>query len=437
MQLTPAQEAAVNAAIMWSRGDDPEFVLAGFAGTGKTTIVRDLVEKLEGRVLCVAPTGKAASVLKSKLPDGAQVSTIHAFIYSPVEVDEERVSECEMELAIAKQRGDQREAARLAERVERLRAMFGKGQCEFAYAGPNADVDFVIADEASMIDERMEADLRRTEKRLIFVGDSGQLPPVQGRSFFERNRPDAVLTEIHRQAADNPILRLATAVRECKRFDDWDQDRCRLVRGMKNASVRMLLGADKVITGKNHTRRALNLKMRRALFPDAKLSEPSEWLGYSELPLPVAGEQLICLRNEAGLGLINGVPAWAKGNAEILGRGHVLVELTKSPGGETIYYPDFEHAEDKRLLIDDLAFQHYVIPDARRPHPPEGSEWDFGHAITVHKAQGSEWPSVLVWDDGFLWSGSTRSANRRRWVYTAATRAAERLVWVDARPGKG
>lgn len=423
MILTAAQERVVYAVREWWHSrliddTDAEFVLAGYAGTGKTTLVRHFLEGLDARVVCVTPTGKSAAVLKSKMPEGAEISTIHSFIYQPVEVDDVRVDAARRELAAARQRGDKDETKRLEQRVVSLERMYQRGQCEFSYSGAKGSPEVVVVDECSMVDERMEADLRRTGLPIIFVGDGGQLPPVQGRSFFERNKPDAVLEEIHRQAADNPILRFATAVRLGKRFDDWGE-RCQLVRGARGASVKMLLGVDKVLTGTNNYRRALNSKMRKALFP-ATVRHVANEFDVSEFPIPVAGEELICLKNDNDLGLINGMPVWSAQDAQIFGGGLLRCELALT-----------KEEKPTTFIVDDLAFRQYADPDARRKHRPEGPEFDFGHAITVHKAQGSEWPAVLVWDDGF---GSKFPPGRRRWKYTAITRAAERLVWVDAVP---
>lgn len=408
--LTPKQAEVVDAAMRWLEvpaREDQEFVLAGFAGTGKTTLLREIVERRPG-IACAAPTGKAASVLRGKLRAGAldvlaevEVRTVHSLIYVPEEVDEAAMLRASKYLDWCRAKGnDEPEEVQRAEaRLAKLEKMRERGECEFRFNGRAAEA--VIVDECSMIDEYLERDLRRTGAKLLFVGDPGQLPPVQGRGFFERNRPDAVLDEIHRQAAESPILRLATSIRLGESFTDWNEACSYHPRGMPGAE---LCAHGKVLTGKNDTRRALNERMRKHL-------------GFSG-QLPMRGEELICLRNSKDFGLVNGLPAHATRDAEPTGCGLFRIELAIE-------------GDVRELMVDDHAFRLYSDGEAKRnPLAGQSPQFDFGHCITVHKAQGSEWDSVAVWDDGLFWG---RGEDRRRWAYTAATRAQSRLSWICGR----
>ena len=407
MQLTPKQQEVVDAAMRWLEvpvEDDAEFVLAGYAGTGKTTLLRAIVEARPD-IECAAPTGKAAGVLRGKLRaaggdlEAKEVKTLHSLLYLPQEVDEATMVRAAKFLEWAKAQTEDPEQARIAElRLAKLEKMRERGECEFMFNGRQAVA--VIVDEASMVDERLERDLRRTGAKLLFVGDPGQLPPVEGRSFFERNRPDAVLDQVHRQAAESPVLMLATSIRLGEQFQGWNEACSYHPRGMPGAQ---LCEFGKVITGRNDTRRALNERMRAHL-------------GFSGA-LPMKGEELICLRNSKDLQLVNGEPAHVLRAPEQLAYGMFRAELAY--GGQA-----------RELVLDDFAFRLYSDPAAKRVGRADAPQFDFGHCITAHKAQGSEWPAVAVWDDGLFYG---RGEDRRRWAYTAVTRASERLAWICGR----
>ncbi len=406
VNLTPAQARVVDQVRDWIRtGTNQSFSLAGYAGTGKTTLIRWLVEAANERVHCCTPTGKAAAVLESKMPKGTKVSTIHSFLYQPLEITER-----EVELA-RKVRDELKETCKVdprfreeyvaaVHRLRKIEKMFDEKQCDFIdRADPNF-APFVIVDEASMVNAGMETDLRRCAGKILFVGDPGQLPPVEGTEFFGRNQPDAALEEIHRQAADSTILRLATSIRLGERFDDWD-DSCALVRDL---SVGELVNADQIITGRNVTRRRLNTDVRRNL-------------GYGE-KYPEMGERVMCLRNDNGRGLINGIGGTTSTAASLDTFGDLRADVV------------YEGRVFKNLVIDPFPFMLYDDPKLnRREFHSDGSQFDFGYAVTVHKAQGSEWPHVVVWDDKMR---RNDEEHRRRWTYTAATRASDKLTWVNA-----
>lgn len=419
MDLTPAQSRVIDGIRDWLEGPlgDQEYVLAGYAGTGKTTLIRKLLELRDGQITCCAPTGKAAQVLRSKLPAGANVSTIHSLIYTPREVDDDMLARAHrfMDYAVnaAKSDPEMAEQARIAtHRLRRLEKLKATGMCDFSYAGlagaeprdlfeegPDMRRDVIVIDEASMVSEQVERDLRRTGAKLVFVGDPGQLPPVEGRGFFDRNRPDAMLEKIHRQAAESPILRFATAARLGGQFSDWT-DACQFYpRGAMD--IPTLCTFDKVITGKNGTRRALNVRMRH-------------YRGYTGL-WPRKGEELICLRNNRDLELINGMAAWMSEDAVDLSYGMLECKM-------------MYEGQERELIVDDHAFRLYDDPNAEPFGDRYAPQFDFGHCITVHKSQGSEWKSIAVVDDGMF---GGRAEDRRRWAYTAITRAGEKLAWVQ------
>lgn len=404
IKLSHEQQVAVDAIGRWlHHGDEQAFVLAGYAGTGKTTIIRWVLEAAAVRAVCAVcatPTGKAANVLESKLPEGTSVSTLHSLLYQPIEVTEHHVERAWRTVEELEERGLPTEDAE--KRARKLDKLMDRGGCEFGGKEQVTTHDLVIVDEASMVGDFIESDLRKVARKVLFIGDPGQLPPVEGRDFFERCRPDVVLEQIHRQAADSAILRMATAVRNGETFRDWNDSDCRLVRG--GADVEELLEASQVITGMNATRRRINQDCRKAL--DCRGEYPE------------MGEPMMCLRNERGRGLTNGVGGLAASHPNMNSFGDVKIDVS------------YEGRLLKDLVLDPLAFAQYANPKMTRRDVPDawGSQFDFGYAITVHKSQGSEWSHVLVWDDKMR--RSDREA-RKRWIYTAATRASVKLTWVN------
>src|SRR5688500_11043036 len=187
MNLSPQQDAALLAVSRWMKScRPPVFRLFGYAGTGKTTLARKIAENVEGDVLFAAFTGKAAQVMRNKGCPGAR--TIHSLIYRPRGEKPEKETG-ELQPAFALNRTSEVRKAKL-----------------------------VVIDECSMVDQKLGLDLLSFGTPILVLGDPGQLPPVKngegGGGFFTERAPDVMLTEVHRQAMDNPIIALAGKVRE-------------------------------------------------------------------------------------------------------------------------------------------------------------------------------------------------------------------------------
>lgn len=250
--LSPQQTTAFDHIMNWFKGPDQTYALAGYAGTGKSTLAKMIAAEC-GKTVYLAYTGKAANVLREK---GCEhVSTIHSAIYDFVGEDEEG------------------------------NPVFDQG----------ADVDLhkadlVIVDEFSMLPEDIVQDLEATgAKKILYLGDPFQLPPVNGECPI---KPDFFLEEIHRQALDSPILRAATKVRQGESLVMGDDGDFKYLP--KNKTDRALyLGADQVICGHNMTRNSYNKTFRK-------------FLGF-EGDMPRAGEKLICLKNNKKVGVFNGM----------------------------------------------------------------------------------------------------------------------------------
>ena len=258
-QFTPHQDQALNVVAEWlkakpgTNGTPQVFRLFGYAGTGKTTLARHIADEADGDVKFAAFTGKAASVMRGKGCHGA--STIHSLIYRARESGEEIPN------------------------------------FDLWDEAPASKAALVIIDECSMVDAELGRDLLSFGVPVLVLGDPAQLPPIQGGGFFTEAEPDAMLTEVHRQAQDDPIVRLSMEIRAGNRLQPGVYGATQVVR-RDALDPQRVLDADQVLVGRNVTRRAYNTRMReRRGFEDA---------------LPMAGDKLVCLRNNRRKGLFNG-----------------------------------------------------------------------------------------------------------------------------------
>jgi exodeoxyribonuclease-5 len=360
MEWSPQQDRALVEVARWlGAGAPPVFRLFGFAGTGKTTLARHIADAVDGEVLFGAYTGKAALVLRAKGCRNA--ATIHSLIYRARDTDGDNPSfVLNRESAVAKAR-------------------------------------LVVIDECSMVDEDLGRDLLSFGTPVLVLGDPAQLPPVKGGGgFFTEAEPDVMLTEVHRQAADNPIIRMSMAVRSGESLRHGEYGESRIIR-RDEIRAGAVLRADQVLVGTNRTRHATNARIRN-------LRELGE-------PLPMVGEKLVCLKNDKTKGLLNG-STWTV--QALRGTRKDFVRMTVAPEDESA---------KKNVKIEVLR-QFFEpageIPPALRRN---SDEFDFGYALTVHKAQGSQWDDVVLFDESYAFR-----ENRGRWLYTGLTRAAERIT---------
>ncbi|TLP43833.1 MULTISPECIES: ATP-dependent DNA helicase [Cohaesibacter] len=369
MEWSDQQAAALDAVNQWiKKGDAPIFRLFGYAGTGKTTLAKHLAQGVDGEVLFGAFTGKAAQVLRQKGCPGA--STIHAMIYRPDSRDDDDEAESDVPAFVINR------------------------------DSPAHDADLIIIDECSMVDEMLGSDLLSFGKPVLVLGDPAQLPPVSGGGYFTDDEPDMMLTEIHRQARDNPIIRLAQDVREGNTLDYGDYDTVKVIH-RRDLETDKVLQADQVLVGRNVTRQRYNNRLRE--------------LKSFDSPYPQVGDKLVCLRNNHQKGLLNG--------------GIWLVDKVTSRTGKDIKMrvsPEIGHELSGRvpLKVPKALFEEHggEIPWTVRK---QGDSFDYGYALTVHKSQGSQWNDVMLFDESWAFRD-----HRHRWLYTGITRAAETLTIV-------
>jgi len=364
---SPQQDDALRAVSEWLK--DPAapqvFRLFGWAGTGKSTLARYLAEGVRS-VKFAAFTGKAALVMRRKGCRGA--STIHSLIYTLVSDKE--------------------------------------GEPKFALDPESeaASADLVVIDEVSMVDEALAKDLLSFGTKVLVLGDPFQLPPVQGAGYFTAHDPDIMLTEIHRQAADNPIIRMSMEIREGGHLEYGRYDES-IVVPRSDVDREAVVTADQVLVGRNKTRIDYNDRLRE----------------LKNLPAqePVAGDRLVCLRNNPQKRLLNGQIWYASEVKKRSGNRYSMTldpeeEITTAAGkkaqAHVVTHGAFFSGEEDQLSW----------PDRRRV-----DEFTFGYCLTVHKAQGSQWDRVYLFDESFVFR-----EDRRRWLYTGVTRASQQITVV-------
>lgn len=374
MEFSPQQDAALKSVAEWLKSGRPQiFRLFGYAGTGKTTLARHFAEHVDGQVQFAAFTGKAAQVLRSKGATNAR--TIHSLIYRP--------------------RGEEAVADETTGKTS-INPTFSINR-----QSPISRAKLVVVDECSMVDEQLGRDLMSFGTPILVLGDPAQLPPISGGGFFTEHEPDHLLTEIHRQARDNPIIRLALDVREGREFMAGDYGTAQVI-GKDQVNQELVLDADQVLVGTNRTRRRYNMRLR-------------ELKGFSA-DYPQAGDKLVCLRNDPAKGLLNG-SLWKVMTSS---------RETVKPGINLLVSPE-EDDPDRGIAKIKLLKAAFENPEEEIPWQQKKrfDDFDYGYALTVHKAQGSQWDNVVLFDESYAFKET-----RQRWLYTAITRAAKKLTIV-------
>jgi len=412
-KLTSDQKNAKNLIIEWFINLDTQvFVLSGYAGTGKTYLLRhvvcDCLNLVAGRdVAFTAPTGKAASVL---IRGGTPAGTIHSLIY--------------------KMDDDDFETDENGEIIH--------SRLKFIKRDKLPNLKLIVVDEASMVNGDVINDLLSYGIKILFCGDDAQLPPVNGTSEL-LSRPDYTLKEIMRQEMDNPIVFLAQKARTGERipYGAFGKIAAVVPRAEFTGEVRkkLLLKADQVICGTNRTRAALNREIRAYSGVDP------------DLPLPKDGEKLICTLNnwercvdeEGMFNLVNGIIGFCY-NVEAKSDGIALLDfraefldyiVKKIPFDEGIfldgqYYHGYGELAEKLEGGNVVSESNFAMIHNNKITGEELiSRFEFAYAITCHKAQGSEFDFVIVFDKSRFFGEEAA-----KWLYTAITRAKKRLIIV-------
>lgn len=385
--LSSDQAKALEQLLGWIKKPvGPAITLGGYAGTGKTTVAAALRAVLaqknsERRIAFCAFTGKASQVLRNTLDlhgairEGDTCGTIHSLLYSPL--------------------------------VDKKGVITGWARSK------EVEADLIVVDEASMVNQRIWMDLLGTGRPVIAIGDHGQLPPIEG-NFNLMDKPDLTLERVHRQAEGNPIIQLAHEVRftgeiaggiygKGVRKYSWATDD---PSEIQNAIDDVMDGDQEdrlLLCGRNKTRIELNRSVRQKM--------------GRETDEPEAGDRVVCLKNDYNQSqpIYNGMTG--------------IIESSETER-QHWYQMGIDFPDDGRRF-DGLVSRHGFMSEkggetVEGLSPKEiGSRFDFGYALTVHKAQGSQAKRVVLFEERFQ---KMDDDQWKRWLYTAITRAREELI---------
>lgn len=388
--LNDQQEECVKKAIKWykSLSSKQTYEVSGPAGSGKTTIVRTIIQELGidiDDVLFVAYVGKAALQLTRSGVNGKTIhSTFYDIKFTPVIGDDGR--------AVIKN-------GKVVTRPEFIK----KEELP-------KNIKLIVIDEGPMVNEVFGNDIESFGIPIIVLGDLQQLPPVIGQTHY-LIRPDYVLTKVMRQREGDPIIYLSQLASRGEKIPYGKYgDKCFVIpKNMINDN--MMRDADLVIVPTNSTRTSINKYMRESIYG-------------IESEIPIVGEKIICRKNnwnrimDNGLCLVNGMI------------GYVDAVHKSSFNGSTIdinFRPEFETDKifrnvkiDYKTLMNSLQINNgkyqkgFSINDM----------FEFGNAITVHLSQGSQAENVLFISEKF----GDRNIQCKL-EYTGITRASEGLIY--------
>lgn len=389
MELTIKQQEGLDIAVQRYRDKEKYVVISGYAGTGKSTLVKFIIEALdvdENKVAYATFTGKAAEVLRKKGNKNAM--TLHRLLYD----------------SRPRQGGG-------FIRIPKLKL----------------DYNIIVVDECSMVPKSMIDMLLKHKVYVIFLGDPGQLPMIdKNESHDLLDHPHIFLDEIMRQAAESEIIQLTMKIRNGDSIPYMSGQEVQVIPKDKLVTGH-LLWADTILSATNAVRHNVNNQMR-------------ELLGYKGVLNP--GEKVICKRNywedlnDEGDALVNGtigtvdnifdsyinIPAYIRND-----RHHIPTIMAdfKPDGGNSFLGVSI----DKDFLTSetpcvDWRVSYRIGQLRNRLGDILPRQITYGYALTCHAAQGSEWEKVLVLEESFPFERD----EHKRWLYTAATRASEKLV---------
>ncbi|WP_395540992.1 ATP-dependent RecD-like DNA helicase [Neotabrizicola sp. sgz301269] len=439
-----------------AEGKSMVMAVVGKAGSGKTLLLSGLYKALKGagvdivsadwegrrrkdrRTLAIlAPTNKAASVLRLR---GVPATTIHRILYTPVyDPQYEKIAEWlsgQAERPTVEGLTDQAldRAHAFYQQVASIPgalAAAGLRGSDFITGWKRREepLDMGFVDEASMLDERQFNDLREIFPRLVLFGDPAQLAPVgqSGEMVFDRlgDSRKLILHRIHRQSEDNPILDLAHALADDRLgFEDFEA----MIRDRAARDDRVvwaervdadLMARSPVLVWRNVTRIKLITAFRAAQGAPVDDLIPGEPLICDGIELPLKHrKKRIDLEAR---GLIKGAQVIYLGPGSRPGFAKLHVLGAEDPQLSAASIIKIERPEEEEPFIPHAATM--------------GAAFLHGAAVTIHKAQGSQWPEVQVFAPD-LWAAAQAGRSEagvplwKRLAYVAITRAETRLHWV-------
>lgn len=400
MELTRKQEEGLKIALERWHNKEKYTVISGYAGTGKSTLIKFIISAMKlnpEEVRYVAYTGKAANVLKNKGCPGA--TTAHKLIYH----------------AKLMPNGKYFFTPKKIFEMER-------------------EIKVVVVDEVSMLPKKMWDLLCDYDFYILACGDPEQLPPVPDGKEDPNNHvldnPHIFLDEIMRQAQESEIIRLSMHIREGNPLFTFPcQNEQVMIFDRKDLTDSMLTWADQVLCATNRTKVNLNQRMRQAynFLPDVQVGDKiinthNEWDICSNLENPLTNG-VIGKITQMELQEWN-YPYWIRN--EPLTVPILTATISGDEDGEEFIMLPFDYHEIQTGQPSLTGKEEYTI--MKRLEMPVPLHASYGYAITVWKAQGSEWSKVLLMQE----PGWPRIPDeRRRYMYTGITRAVDKLVVVS------
>ncbi len=381
-ELNPQQNEALKEAYKWFRKKNNQvFEISGPAGSGKTSIVYELIKKLglaHEEVLFMAYVGKATMALALK---GNFAKTIHSTIYKLEHVP--KLDE------------DNNPIMNNGRVVTRLSFVKRKSL--------PSNIKLLVIDEGSMIDKTIAEDILSFNIPILVLGDLDQLPPVFGDSYFLR-RPDVVLTQVMRQSEGHPIIYLSQRAKKGIPIEYGKYGNCHVIKHSE-LTDKLMVQSDIIICGRNKTRQKINDHFRKEISGVTK-------------KLPVYGDKLVCRKNNWNLSiddnifLINGMIGYVENvHMDTYNKNSICIDFRPEFLTDKVFY---------KIPIDlESLFAPLTEPDKRT----YTNKFQFGRAITCHLSQGSQYDSVLVFREKL-----GIESYQRKWDYTAITRAVNELI---------
>ena len=391
MELTAKQKEGLKIAVERYRHKDPYTVIAGYAGVGKTTLVRFIISALnlnpEEDVAYVTFTGKASQVLRDMGNPNAM--TAHKLLYHSKQMPN------------------------------------GK----FKYT-PRKSLDgcykIIVVDEISMLPIDLWNLLLSHHIYVIACGDPFQIPPINPeQNNHVLDHPHIFLDEVMRQAKESDIICTSMDIRSGKQLVPYKGNDIQILP--KNELVDgMYFWADQILCATNNKRYMINDFMRKS---ENRSQEPE------------IGDKIICSRNSWNevsinreIPLINGTIGYFTKLTPKIYTYNIKGEKFRAPVLIANFSTTFDD-EYQNILVDYTALttgkkffsneQEYWIRK-NETNLPAPIEFNYGHAITCHKAQGSQWEKVLTLEEWF----PNNKIEHARWVYTAITRASQKATLV-------
>lgn len=392
MQLTKKQAEGLLISIDRYNAGKKYTVISGYAGSGKSTLVRFIIEALdvdEDDVCYCAFTGKAAEVLRKK--GNKNACTLHKLLYE----------------SIPKPEG----------------GFYRKPK-------PKLDYKVIVVDEVSMAPKSLVDLLFSHNVYIICLGDPGQLPPIEkDEDNHLLDHPHVFLDEIMRQAQESEIIQLTMKIRNNEPIDYFNGKEV-MVIPYSELNTGVLQWADQILTATNAKRQAINNQMR---ILQGRTGEPTD------------GDKMICLRNYwddysmNGDSLINGtigilqnsfqtwrqIPRFVQSNIR---KFDILIGDLIIPETNDVY--QMTEMDRQMIITGEKCCDWRLSYKLGKLRPKYGEivpkEFTYAYAITTHKSQGSEWQKIVVLEEQFPFD----KTEHVRWLYTACTRSSEKLVLV-------